>query len=212
MCLSRESLEILAIRLTERAGPAGAKGKGSPDRIPEDLFLPGEEDMRKHLDQCRLCRKRLLEELYSLHRYMEGFNHPLNETRFRGMVGKAVVEGREGEGGGVPAVETRLYLDADAGEEDDDEPALAAASRPRGGRPIRHCSRDGSMILRQRPGSASAPARLQLLADDPRLVAGAEVVIGERSFKADGEGVLTEDEALAAAAGAAMIVVRSARI
>ncbi len=75
-CLSQESLGDLAIRIAQGAGDPGAPVEGSPDFLSVDLFTPDEEQMRKHIESCPICQDRLLEEVYSIRRYLEGLeNH-----------------------------------------------------------------------------------------------------------------------------------------
>ncbi|MDD3642192.1 MAG: hypothetical protein PHQ19_01830 [Candidatus Krumholzibacteria bacterium] len=206
MCLSEKILRTLAIRLSEKAGQRGTAEEGPPDRIPGDLFAGDEKDMREHIDRCTVCRKRLLEEIYSLFRVREAFGDPANEERFEAAVrGAVLVDETRGEE--VPPLETVLF--PDPYDERGAGPALAAASGGSGERPLRYSSADGKIVLRQYAAPGDPRPRFRLIADDPRLAAGAEVVIGGRTYTTDASGCLDLPDERQAPAFGARIVVRS---
>jgi len=184
-CLSRESLGILAIRIAQGAGDPGAPGKGSPESLPVDLFMPEEGGMRLHLESCAFCRKRLLEEVFSIRRYLDGLDNPENDRRFDELMEKIRIRDRAEQSS---YIETVLVF-APYGDEKE-ESALAAASDPGSSQPLRFSSENGSMILREFPGGAEGTCLLRLFTDRPGLTGYAELYIGENKYCTDSEGVL----------------------
>lgn len=186
-CLSQESLGILAIRIAQGAGDPKAPGEGSPEYLSVDLFPPDEKEMREHLESCPVCRERLLDEVYSVRRYLEGLENPENIKRFDKIM-KNLQDHDDPAKTESDYVETILYFDAyGQGEE---KIALAAASESFETQLMRFSSKDGKMILREYPGSSPGQSKYQLIADDQELANYAEVIIGEQSFQTNEQGLL----------------------
>ncbi len=186
-CLSQESLGDLAIRIAQSAGDPGAPGEGSPEYLSVDLFKPDWEEMRRHLESCPVCRKKLVEEIYSVRRYLDGLENPENIKRFDEIMEKLGDSTDSGEHG-LEYIETILRFDAYG--QGEVEIALAAASGPKDQQPMRFSSEDGTMILREFPETSSGQSRYQLISDDPGLASDAEVIIGEQIFHTTLEGLL----------------------
>ncbi len=184
-CLSREGLGSLAIRIAQDAGDPGAPGEGSPEYLSVDLFSPDEEEIRQHLESCPSCRKKLLEEVYSARRYLDGLENPENIKRFEKLMGSVEDQDRQIES---DYIETILVYDAyDQGE---GMVPLAADSEPDFTPPMRFCSEDGTMIIREFQESGSAQPKYMLIVEAPSLSDDAEVIIGEQSFRISPEGWL----------------------
>lgn len=186
-CLSQESLGDLAIRIAKGAGGPGAPGEGSPEYLSVDLFTPDEEEMRRHLESCSVCRKKLLEEMYSIRRYFDGLENPENVERFKEIMGQLKDEDSKSESES-DCIETILVFNAYG--QGDEKVALAAASDSKQQQPMRFSSEDGTMILREFPGTGSGQSSYQLIADDQVLASDAEVIMGEQSFRTSREGLL----------------------
>lgn len=204
-CLSREALRTLATQFLESAG---APEEGSPDYLPVDLFVHDRAGLRQHLEICPACRKKLLEELCSVQRYLEGLNNPANVERFNTITSQ-LKQRDDDMKAKSEIVETILYYDAyDQGE---DKIALAAASASNDTQPLRFSSEDGTMILRQLPGTEAEKAKYQLIADDQSLTANAEVIIGKQSLRTSSEGLLDLDGIELEITRETTIIIRSQR-
>ncbi len=152
------------------------------DAIPVDLLASGGDgEMLRHIEECRRCRRILAEELYSARRYLDGLGNPANVDRFKELMKDLRVSDPGNEAGFVEVV-----LHYDAGEPDGIETPLAAASRPPMRRPMRFVSDDGKMVIRELPEEGRSG--YLLIADEAGVAGGAEVIVGEHSFRTAEDG------------------------
>ena len=205
-CLSQDDLGVLAIRISQGISALEKSGEGSLGGLPAGLFQPEEEEMRQHLEACPACRKQLLEELYSIRRYLEGLDNPANDGRFDELIERIRSQGTAAR---QEYIETVLYYDSfNLGEY---SMALAAASVSEKRQPVRFSSEDGTMILKELSIKGADRPKFQLIADDPELASGAEVIIGDVTLYTDQNGLLEYDGTELSLSDNMSIIIRSQR-
>ena len=186
-CLSDEVLWELAFRLAGGDDEAAIASVGGPSvSIPGDLFLESEENVKKHLDKCDLCKHRLRLKARYVLEYTKRTNDPdvsaLAETITDGSLSK-----------------TEFKILKFCPYEDEDETkhrALAAQTESqRREKPLRFLSEDEELMLRAFKDEKTGEDTYYLAGNDPRFVRNAIVIFKEKQYYSDDDGRIDFGEA-----------------
>jgi hypothetical protein len=185
-------LEALAIRALGGAG-AGRAPENSPIAAVSDLFLPGEGDLRSHLEACDMCRETLKEliEFVSYYRQaLETADISDIEERFDILmhnVSLSPSESMESVPEGIELFYTPYT------QPFDEVPQLAAATERPEREPVRFCSGDGNYVLREFTDLANGKSLYFLVGERGIRTSNVEVVVDGHVVVTDQNGLLDTD-------------------
>ena len=190
-CIPRGRLEALAIRALGGAGAIGAPGK-DPAALVAGLFLPGEWDVRSHLEACEMCRETLKELIEFVSYYRQAIDTAEIDERFDILMRKISLnpsEVTEFVSEGIELVYvpyTRPF---------EEEPSLAAATERPEREPVRFCSGDGNYVLRDFPDIATGKPSYFLVGERGIETSNVEVVVDGYVLVTGQNGLLDTDSA-----------------
>jgi hypothetical protein len=190
-CIPRGRLKALALRAQGGAGAESAPGK-DPGlfEFAEDLFLPGEWDLRSHLETCEMCRETLQELIEFVSYYRQAIDTAEIDERFdilMRMISLRPSEAPESVPEGIELVYEPYTLPFN------EEPSLAAATERSEREPLRFCSGDGRYVLREFPDIATGKPSYILIGERGIRTDGVEVVVDGHLLVTGQNGLLDAD-------------------
>ena len=204
-CIPGGMLEALAIRALGGAGADGAPGKDSIAAV-SDLFLPGEGDLRSHLEACEMCRETLEELREFVSYYRQALETADIEERFDILMHNVSLSPSEATGSVPEGIElvyepyTRPF---------DEVPQLAAATERPEREPVRFCSGDGNYVLREFTDIANGKSSYFLVGERGIRTSNVEVVVDGHVVVTDQNGLLDTDSAGISISGSSRIHLRT---
>ena len=183
-------LEALAIRALGGAGAEGAPETGSA-ATGADLFQPGEEDLRSHLEACEMCRETLEELIEFVSYYRQALQTADVDERFDILLRSISSMEPSGSAESVPEGIELVYEPYTKPFEG--VPQLAAATERPEREPLRFCSGDGNLVLREFPDIATGRPSYFLAGERGISTSGVEVVVDGRVLITDQNGRLDAD-------------------
>ena len=190
-CIPGGRLEALAIRALGGAGAGGAPGK-DPAAEVSDLLLPGEGDLRSHLEACEMCRETLEELKEFVSYYRQTLETADIEERFDILMQNVSLSPSESTGSVSEGVEL-VYVPYS--HPFDEEPQLAAATERPEREPVRFCSGDGNYVLREFTDIANGKSSYFLVGERGIKTSDVEVVVDGHVVVTDQNGLLDTDSA-----------------
>jgi len=188
-CLTDDEVGTLAIRLIAQRREL-SRGEGRAVQAPDGLFAFADEAMRAHLEQCDVCRMRLLSESRLYRAYLEPIDTSKADKAIRQQIEADLRDALHRW-----PFKLLFYCREEVCAEE--ELALAAATEGKSTAPLMFAEReeDGDLILKIERDRATGADSYYLVGSDPAFTKNVELIIDGESYSTDDKGRVLFGEA-----------------